>query len=84
MCGIVGFLAKNTDLRRSLGEFVVPMLNCMGDRGPDSAGLAVFGDPVDPELRRFNLHAPDRRFDWPTFKEQFGNRLGGRLELNSL
>jgi len=87
MCGIVGFLAKNTDLRRSLGEFVVPMLTCMGDRGPDSAGLAVFGDPVDPvdpELRRFNLHAPDRRFDWPTFKEQFGNRLGGRIELNAL
>ena len=84
MCGIVGFLAKKTELRSSLGEFVVPMLTCMGDRGPDSAGLAVFGDPVEPELRRFNLHAPDRRFDWATFEEQLGARLGGPNELSAL
>ncbi|MEK6260384.1 MAG: amidophosphoribosyltransferase [Planctomycetota bacterium] len=84
MCGIVGFLAKKTELRSSLGEFVVPMLTCMGDRGPDSAGLAVFGDPVKPELRRFNLHAPDRRFDWATFEEQLGTRIGGPNELSAL
>ena len=84
MCGIVGFLAKNIELRRSLGEFVVPMLTCMGDRGPDSAGLAVFGDPVEPELRRFSLHVPDRRFDWASFEEQLDVRLGGPNELSAV
>ena len=84
MCGIVGFLAKKTELRSVLGEFVVPMLTCMGDRGPDSAGLAVFGDPVEPALRRFNLHAPDRQFDWAIFEEQLGTRLSRPNELSAL
>jgi glutamate synthase domain-containing protein 1 len=42
MCGIVGLLARTPEFRRRLGELLTPMLVCMGDRGPDSAGLAVF------------------------------------------
>lgn len=64
MCGIVGFMARRAPLRKSLGEFVVPMLTCMGERGPDSAGLAVFSEPVTGESRRFNLYVADREFDW--------------------
>ena len=42
MCGIVGLLARTTEFREQLGEMLTPMLVCMGDRGPDSAGLAIF------------------------------------------
>lgn len=84
MCGIVGFLAKKPEFVQSLGEHVVPMLTCMGDRGPDSAGLAVFGEPVDPSLRRFSLYVPDRRFDWSTFEQQLASRIGGQIELSAL
>ena len=84
MCGIVGFLAKKPEFVQSLGEHVVPMLTCMGDRGPDSAGLAVFGEPVDPSLRRFSLYVPDRRFDWSTFEQQLASRIGGQIELSGL
>lgn len=84
MCGIVGFLAKKPELCRSLGEQVVPMLTCMGDRGPDSAGLAVFGDPVETSLRRFSLYAPSRLFDWPTLEQQLTAQLGGEIELSAL
>ena len=84
MCGIVGFLAKQPGLCRSLGEHVVPMLTCMGDRGPDSAGLAVFGDPVEATLRRFSLYAPSRSFDWTTLEQQLTTRLGGQVELSAL
>src|SRR5674476_241503 len=42
MCGIVGLLAKKPALRERLGELMVPMLIGMTERGPDSAGLAVF------------------------------------------
>ena len=47
MCGIVGLLLKKPELREQLGELMVPMLVGMTERGPDSAGLAVFGDAAD-------------------------------------
>ncbi|MBM3970964.1 MAG: amidophosphoribosyltransferase [Planctomycetes bacterium] len=84
MCGIVGYLAKKPELCRSLGEQVVPMLTCMGDRGPDSAGLAVFGDPVEGSLRRFSIYAPSRLFDWSAFEQQLTARVGGEVELSGL
>ncbi|MGE5192714.1 MAG: class II glutamine amidotransferase [Deltaproteobacteria bacterium] len=71
MCGIVGFLARREPLRKSLGEFVVPMLTCMGERGPDSAGLAAFSAPLEDPLRRYSFYAPDRAFDWGGFLNQF-------------
>ncbi|MEO5861865.1 MAG: amidophosphoribosyltransferase, partial [Burkholderiales bacterium] len=41
MCGIVGLLIKKPELREHLGEWMMPMLIGMTERGPDSAGLAV-------------------------------------------
>jgi methylamine---glutamate N-methyltransferase subunit A len=46
MCGIVGLHLRNPDLRPQLGELVTGMLCEMGDRGSDSAGVAVYGDPT--------------------------------------
>ena len=42
MCGIVGLYLKNADLHRELGHLFVPMLTEMSERGPDSAGFAVY------------------------------------------
>lgn len=81
MCGIVGFLARQKPLRESLGEFVVPMLTCMGERGPDSAGLAVFSEPVDANFRRFNLYVSDREFDWVMLSEQLTAATGMLVEF---
>jgi len=82
MCGIVGFLAKRPELRSSLGELVTPMLTCMGDRGPDSAGLAVFGEPAPTRMRRFSLYAPDRRFAWDGLEKRLRKELGEFLALD--
>ena len=46
MCGIVGLHLRNPDLHPQLGELVTGMLCEMGDRGSDSAGVAVYGDPT--------------------------------------
>ena len=46
MCGIIGLMLKNEELRPSLGKLVLPMFDCMAERGPDSAGLAVFTNAV--------------------------------------
>jgi len=42
MCGIVGLFLKNQLLEASLGELLEPMLLEMTERGPDSAGIALY------------------------------------------
>jgi glutamate synthase domain-containing protein 1 len=44
MCGIVGLFLKNPRLQPELGQHLAAMLSVMSDRGPDSAGFAVYGD----------------------------------------
>jgi methylamine---glutamate N-methyltransferase subunit A len=47
MCGIVGLFLKKEDLRPQLGDLLTEMLITMTDRGPDSAGIAIYGDEGD-------------------------------------
>lgn len=44
MCGIVGLFLKSKRLEGELGALTAAMLETMSERGPDSAGFAVFGD----------------------------------------
>lgn len=46
MCGIVGLHLRTPELYPRLGELLSGMLGEMSDRGADSAGVAVYGDPV--------------------------------------
>jgi amidophosphoribosyltransferase len=46
MCGIVGLHLRDPDLYPRLGELLTGMLCEMSERGADSAGVAVYGDPV--------------------------------------
>lgn len=43
MCGIVGLFLKDGSLEPRLGALLADMLGVMTDRGPDSAGFAVYG-----------------------------------------
>ena len=43
MCGIVGLFLKSKALEPQLGAMLSQMLGVMDDRGPDSAGFAVYG-----------------------------------------
>ena len=43
MCGIVGLFLKSPGLEPQLGALTAKMLGTMCDRGPDSAGFAVYG-----------------------------------------
>jgi amidophosphoribosyltransferase len=43
MCGIVGLFLKDKSLEPKLGEMLTSMLITMTDRGPDSAGIAIYG-----------------------------------------
>lgn len=46
MCGIIGLHLRHPDLYPRLGELLTGMLCEMADRGSDSAGVAVYGDPT--------------------------------------
>ena len=45
MCGLVGLHLRDPALFPQLGHFMTTMLCQVADRGPDSAGVAVYGDP---------------------------------------
>jgi len=67
MCGIVGLMIKTPAMRDRLGALATPMLIGMTERGPDSAGLAVFTAPADAERRKFSLYSGADAFDWDGF-----------------
>ncbi|WP_216912565.1 class II glutamine amidotransferase [Nocardia noduli] len=46
MCGIVGLHLRDAALYPQLGALLTAMLDQLCDRGPDSAGMAVYGDPI--------------------------------------
>jgi glutamate synthase domain-containing protein 1 len=71
MCGIVGLLIKKPEWRESLGELMVPMLIGMSDRGPDSAGLAVFTATLPEPHRKYSLYSGGKDFDWSSIVRAF-------------
>jgi methylamine---glutamate N-methyltransferase subunit A len=64
MCGIVGLYLKNPKLKPKLGRMFKPMLIEMTNRGPDSAGVAIYRNPVKKAETKFSLAHDDSAFDW--------------------
>jgi len=64
VCGIVGLYLKSADLQPSLGEMFAPMLMEMTNRGPDSAGFAVYRDAVGGGQVKLTLAHDEEDFDW--------------------
>ena len=64
MCGIVGLYLKNPTLQPKLGAMFKPMIIEMTARGPDSAGVAVYRNPVKKDEIKFSLAHDDTSYDW--------------------
>ncbi|MCB2059631.1 MAG: glutamine amidotransferase family protein [Novosphingobium sp.] len=58
MCGIVGLFLKDSSLEPQLGSLLAGMLEVMTDRGPDSAGFAVYG-AAEPGRVKLTVRGPD-------------------------
>src|ERR1700752_1126042 len=58
MCGIVGLFIKDKALEPELGKLLSGMLATMCDRGPDSAGFAVYGSD-EAGLAKITLQSPE-------------------------
>ncbi len=59
MCGIVGLFCKSPELEPRLGDYLAAMLEQMSDRGPDSAGVAVYRDPAPSGSSKLTLYSFD-------------------------
>jgi glutamate synthase domain-containing protein 1 len=44
MCGVIGLLLRDPALEPQLGSLLVPMLEALDERGPDSSGIALYAD----------------------------------------
>lgn len=84
MCGIVGLLLKQPGMRGRLGELMVPMLTGMTERGPDSAGLAVYTTPVADSQHKLSLYRGQHALDWSQLLDAIGRDMPGEhlLETN--
>ncbi|MBP0047328.1 glutamine amidotransferase family protein [Marinobacterium sp. AK62] len=80
MCGIVGLYLKNPELESRIGELFKPMLIAMTERGPDSAGFAIYGDEVGDDWIKLTLRHPETDYDWEALATRLKTEL--LLELN--
>nr|WP_320165688.1 glutamine amidotransferase family protein [uncultured Methylophaga sp.] len=79
MCGIVGLYLKNDKYEDRLGELFAPMLIAMTERGPDSAGFAVYGDEVDQGVK-LTLRNEDENYDWSALAKDIEAKLNTKVD----
>ncbi len=83
MCGIVGIYLKNEELSPRLGELLAAMLIEMSDRGPDSAGIALYRDPVPSSSCKLTLHAVGD-YDWNGLQKELAVHLKADVKVDVL
>ncbi|HEX3499936.1 MAG TPA: glutamine amidotransferase family protein [Stellaceae bacterium] len=76
MCGIVGVFLKNKAKEPQLGSLLAGMLAQMTERGPDSAGFAIYGDPAPMGAYKVTLFHPDPGFDWRLLDSALDQEFG--------
>jgi len=80
MCGIVGLFCKSPELEPLLGEYLAAMLEQMSDRGPDSAGVAVYRDPAPSGSSKLTLYSFDPEMSWDSLRAELAATFGGAEE----
>ena len=83
MCGIVGLFAKSVEVEERLGAQLGAMLAQMADRGPDSAGLAVYRDPAPPGATKLSLFSEDPEEDWAAVARELDPRHDGEVAVHA-
>jgi glutamate synthase domain-containing protein 1 len=67
MCGIAGLFLKDKSLEGELGVLLSDMLVTLTDRGPDSAGIAIYGGGADG-LAKLTVQSATPERDFPLIK----------------
>lgn len=77
MCGIVGLFLKDDKLSPDLGALLAGMLGTLCDRGPDSAGFAIYGEEI-PGCVKLTLRACEE-FDFDRLLHDVGKVAAATL-----
>ncbi len=80
MCGIVGLFLKDRSLEPRLGELLTTMLITMTDRGPDSAGIAIYGEESAGQ-GKLTVQSADADADFSGLADELGNALGAHVGI---
>jgi amidophosphoribosyltransferase len=82
MCGIAGLFLKNDALQGDLGRMTGAMLRELCDRGPDSAGFAVYGGQA--QGTKLCMVSRNGAIDWDAIARQLGDAIGADVAVEEV
>jgi methylamine---glutamate N-methyltransferase subunit A len=80
MCGIVGLFLKDKSLEPQLGAMLADMLGTMCDRGPDSAGFAVYKG-ADDGIGKITVQSASPGEDFATLPQALSEAIGAKVDI---
>jgi amidophosphoribosyltransferase len=83
MCGIVGLFLKNERLQPELGRLTGLMLRELCDRGPDSAGFAVY-DAGTPGTTKICAVSRNGAVAWSSVANELAQAIGAAVEVEEI
>ena len=81
MCGIVGLFLKDKSLEVDLGQMLSEMLVTMTDRGPDSAGIAVYNAHQAGQVK-ITVQADDPQTGFDGLEKKLGAAIGASVQMD--
>ena len=83
MCGIVGLFLKNQSLQADLGRLTGAMLRELCDRGPDSAGFAVYGGET-AGTTKLCMVSRNGAIDWSAIAAELAQAIGAEVAVEEV
>ncbi|MDX8479911.1 glutamine amidotransferase family protein [Mesorhizobium sp. VK24D] len=80
MCGIVGLFLKDKALEPKLGAMLSEMLISLSDRGPDSAGIAIYGAATGNEAK-ITVQSPKPERDFRGLDAELAKAIGAPVSV---
>ncbi|RUW29777.1 MULTISPECIES: glutamine amidotransferase family protein [unclassified Mesorhizobium] len=80
MCGIVGLFLKDKALEPKLGAMLSEMLISLSDRGPDSAGIAIYGAATGNEAK-ITVQSPKPERDFRGLDAVLAKAIGAPVSV---
>jgi glutamate synthase domain-containing protein 1 len=76
MCGIAGLFSKSTSIEERLGAHLSAMLVQLADRGPDSAGVALYREPAPAGSCKVSLFSARPDEPWAELGRELAAEFG--------